>query len=136
MNDWIIRFLVAGGVMAIFDAFWLTIVASKFYKSQIGQLLLEKPNMTAAVTFYIIYVIGIVAFVVSPALEKGSWQYALGYGALFGLVAYATYDLTNLSTLKGFTTKVVIVDMLWGMLLTAAVSVISYGIITRWISAI
>ena len=134
MNDLIIRFLVAGGVMAIFDAFWLTVVASKFYKSQIGQLLLEKPNMTAAVIFYVIYVVGIVAFVLSPALEKGSWMYALGYGALFGFVAYATYDLTNLSTLKGFTTKVVIVDMIWGVCLTAAVSVISYGIIKQWFS--
>ncbi len=134
MNEWIIRFLVAGGVMAVFDAFWLTVVASKFYKSQIGQLLLEKPNMTAAVVFYVVYVIGIVAFVLSPALEKGSWMYALGYGALFGLVAYATYDLTNLSTIKGFTTKVVIVDMIWGTLLTAAVSVISYWIIKQWIS--
>lgn len=134
MTDFILRFLVAGGVMAVFDAFWLTVVASKFYKSQIGGLLLEKPNMTAAVIFYVIYVIGIVAFVLSPALEKGSWLYALGYGALFGFVAYATYDLTNLSTLKGFTTKVVIVDMIWGVCLTAAVSVISYGIIKQWIS--
>jgi uncharacterized membrane protein len=134
MNDLIIRFLVAGGVMAAFDAFWLTVVASKFYKSEIGSLLLEKPNMTAAVIFYVIYVIGIVAFVLSPALEKGSWQYALGYGALFGFVAYATYDLTNLSTIKGFTTKVVIVDMIWGVCLTAAVSVIAYGIIKQWIS--
>jgi uncharacterized membrane protein len=134
MNDLIVRFLVAGGVMAVFDAFWLTVVASRFYKSQIGQLLLEKPNMTAAVIFYVIYVIGIVAFVLSPALEKGSWQYALGYGALFGFVAYATYDLTNLSTLKGFTTKVVVVDMIWGVCLTAVVSIISYGIIKQWFS--
>jgi uncharacterized membrane protein len=136
MNDFIIRFLITGGIMAIFDAFWLTVVASKFYKSQIGGLLLDKPNMTAAVIFYVIYVIGIVAFVLTPALDKGSWQHALGYGALFGFVAYATYDLTNLSTIKGFTTKVVIVDMLWGALLTGVVSVIAYGIIARWISAV
>jgi uncharacterized membrane protein len=134
MNDLIIRILVAGGVMGVFDAFWLTIVASKFYKSQIGSLLLEKPNLTAAIIFYVIYVVGIVAFVLNPALEKGSWQYALGYGALFGFVAYATYDLTNLSTLKGFTTKVVFVDMIWGVGLTAAVSVIAYGIIEQWFS--
>jgi uncharacterized membrane protein len=134
MIDFIIKVLVAGGVMAIFDAIWLTVVASKFYKSQIGQLLLDKPNMTAAVIFYVVYVVGIVAFVLSPALDKGSWAYALGYGALFGLVAYATYDLTNLSTLKGFTTKLVLVDMLWGVCLTAAVSIIAYGIIRQWIS--
>jgi uncharacterized membrane protein len=134
MTDFLIRVLIAGGVMGVFDAIWLSVVASKFYKSQIGGLLLEKPNMTAAVIFYAIYVVGIIAFVLSPALEKGSWQYALGYGALFGFVAYATYDLTNLSTLKGFTTKLVIVDMLWGVCLTAAVSVISYGIIKTWLS--
>jgi uncharacterized membrane protein len=134
MTDFLIRVLIAGGVMGIFDAIWLSVVASKFYKSQIGGLLLEKPNMTAAVIFYAIYVVGIIAFVLSPALEKGSWQYALGYGALFGFVAYATYDLTNLSTLKGFTTKLVVVDMLWGVCLTAAVSVISYGIIKTWLS--
>jgi uncharacterized membrane protein len=134
MTDFLIRVLIAGGVMGVFDAIWLSVVASKFYKSQIGGLLLEKPNMTAAVIFYVIYVVGIVAFVLSPALEKDSWQYALGYGALFGFVAYATYDLTNLSTLKGFTTKLVIVDMLWGVCLTAAVSVISYGIIKTWLS--
>lgn len=134
MVDFLIRVLIAGGVMGLIDGIWLTVVASKFYKSQIGSLLLEKPNMTAAVIFYVIYVVGIVAFVLSPALEKGSWAYALGYGALFGLVAYATYDLTNLSTLKGITTKLVIVDIIWGVCLTAAVSVISYGIIRQWIS--
>lgn len=134
MIDFVIRILVAGGVMAVFDAFWLTVVASKFYKSQVGQLLLEKPNMMAAIVFYVVYVIGIVTFVLSPALEKGSWVYALGYGALFGLVAYATYDLTNLSTFKGFTAKLAIVDMIWGACLTAVVSVVSYVIIRQWIS--
>ncbi len=134
MTDFIVRLLVAGGVMGVFDALWLSIVANKFYKSQIGSLLLEKPNMVAAVLFYVIYVVGVVAFVITPALEKGSWQYALGYGALFGLVAYATYDLTNLSTIKGFTVKLVVVDMLWGAFLTAAVSIITYGIIKQFFS--
>ncbi|MEO5950284.1 MAG: DUF2177 family protein [Candidatus Saccharimonadales bacterium] len=134
MTDFIIRFLIAGGVMGVFDAFWLTVVANKFYKSQIGTLLLEKPNMTAAILFYIIYVVGVVVFVISPALEKGSWLYALTYGALFGLVAYATYDLTNLSTIKGFTVKLVVVDLLWGAFLTAGVSVITYAIIRQFFS--
>ena len=134
MGEFIIRFLIAGGVMGVLDALWLTVVAGKFYKSQIGSLLLEKPYMTAAVVFYVIYVVGVVAFVLSPALEKGSWLHALGYGALFGFVAYATYDLTNLSTIKGFTLKVVVVDMLWGACLTAAVSALAYGIIRQWLS--
>ncbi len=119
--------------MAAIDAVWLSIVANKFYKSQIGQLLLDKPNMVAAALFYIIYVVGIVAFAVSPALEKGSWQYALGMGALLGFVAYATYDLTNLATLKGFTNKVVIVDMIWGTVLTGTVSLLAYSAISKWL---
>ena len=74
MQDFIVRFLVAGGIMAVIDAVWLSVIANKFYKSQIGPLLLEKPNMPAAVIFYNIYVVGIVAFVLAPAIEKGSWQ--------------------------------------------------------------
>lgn len=134
MSDFLIRFLIVGGIMGAFDALWLTVMTSRFYKSQIGSLLLEKPNMAAAVVFYVIYVVGVVMFVLSPALEKGSWLHALGYGTLFGLVTYATYDLTNLSTIKGFTLKVVIVDMIWGACLTALVSVIAYGIIRQWVS--
>lgn len=97
--DFIVRFMVSAAVMAVIDAVWLSVIANKFYKSQIGTLLLDKPHIPAAVIFYVIYVIGIVVFVLTPALEKGSWRYALGYGALFGFVAYATYDLTNLATL-------------------------------------
>lgn len=134
MKDFLIRLMIAGGAMAIIDAFWLSVVANKFYKSQIGSLLLDKPNMSAAVAFYIIYVIGIVVFAVSPALEKSSWQYALGYGALLGFVAYATYDLTNLATLKGFNVRLVMVDMLWGTLLTGAVSLIAYLAVKQWFS--
>lgn len=84
MGDFVTRFLVAGGIMAVLDAVWLSVIANSFYKSQVGKLLLDKPNMPAAVVFYFIYVVGIVAFVLAPALEKGSWQHAVGYGALFG----------------------------------------------------
>lgn len=120
------KFLTAGVIMAVLDAIWLSVVANKFYKSQIGDLLLAKPNMVAAVVFYLIYVFGVVVFVLSPALDKGSLKHALVYGALFGVVCYATYDLTNLATLKGFTTKLVVVDLLWGGFLTAAVAGLSY----------
>lgn len=128
------RLLVTGAIMGLFDAFWLSVVANKFYKSQIGSLLLGRPNMIAAIAFYVIYVIGVVVFVLSPALDKGSWQYALGYGVLFGFVAYATYDLTNMATLKGWTTKIVIVDMLWGAVLTGAVACLAYLVIKSWLS--
>ncbi len=129
--DFIVRFMVSAAVMAVIDAVWLSVIANKFYKSQIGTLLLDKPHIPAAVIFYVIYVIGIVVFVLTPALEKGSWRYALGYGALFGFVAYATYDLTNLATLKGWTIKLVVVDLLWGAFLTAIVAGASFWFLHR-----
>ena len=131
MTDILKQLLVAGGVMGVLVFIWLGTVAKTFYRSQIGKLLLDKPNMTAAVLFYIIYVVGVVTFVVSPALEKGSLSYALTRGALFGFVAYATYDLTNLATMKGFTTKVVVVDLAWGAFLTATVAGVTYLILHR-----
>lgn len=134
MKDILIRLVVTGTVMAILDSIWLSVVANKFYKSQIGNLLLDKPNMAAAVIFYVIYVIGIVAFALSPALSKDSWTYAAGMGALLGFVAYATYDLTNLATLKGFNVKLVLVDMLWGTLLTSGVSLIAFFAVKQWFS--
>ena len=118
--------------MGLLDAVWLSVIANKFYKSQIGQLLLEKPNMIAAVVFYVVYIIGVVVFVVNPSLEKGSWVQALGYGALFGLVAYATYDLTNLATLKSWSLKLVAVDLAWGMVLTGIVAVVTFVIVRAW----
>lgn len=130
----VVRLMISGVVMGALDAVWLSVVANKFYKSQIGQLLLDKPNMVAAIAFYVIYLIGVVIFVVNPALEKESWLHALGYGALFGLVAYATYDLTNLATLKAWPVKLVIVDLLWGMALTATVAVATYGVVRTWFS--
>lgn len=132
MGQFLIKLLVAGGIMGIIDAIWLSIVANKFYKTQLGPLLLEKPNMIAAILFYIIYVIGIVVFALMPALAAGDWKIALGLGALLGLVAYATYDLTNLATLKDFPVKVVIVDLIWGTVLTGTVAALSYAVITKW----
>lgn len=127
-----LKLLVTGTIMGLIDAIWLSVIAKRFYYSQLGSLLLEKPNMVAAVLFYIIYVIGIVIFALNPALSQKSWHSAAGLGALFGFVAYATYDLTNLATIKGFNTTVVVVDMIWGTVLTATVATLAYLIIQRW----
>lgn len=132
MTKPISSFLVAGIVMAAIDAVWLGYIANSFYKSQIGSLLLDKPNMAAAAAFYVVYVIGIVAFAVLPALAQSSWLYALSRGALLGFVAYATYDLTNLATLEGFTLSFVIVDLIWGTLLTAAVATTTYFAVKKF----
>ena len=128
----LVQFLTAGVLMAVIDSVWLGVVANKFYKGQIGSLLLDKPNVPAAIAFYFIYVFGIVTFVLRPALEANSVSIAALYGALFGFVAYATYDLTNLSTLKGFTTKLAVIDLVWGTVLTAVVATSAFWFIKLW----
>ncbi|MGB4762329.1 MAG: DUF2177 family protein [Candidatus Saccharimonas sp.] len=119
----ILKLVIAGGVMGILDFIWLGFVAKKLYYGEMGNILLEKPNMLPALLFYAIYVVGVIVFVINPALERNSWQYALGMGSLFGLVAYATYDLTSLSVVKGFSAKIVMIDIAWGVAITAAVCV-------------
>ncbi|MBC7868693.1 DUF2177 family protein [Candidatus Saccharibacteria bacterium] len=130
--DVVPKLLIAGLVMGVLDYLWLGFIAKNLYANELGKLLLEKPNMIAAIVFYAIYVIGVVIFVISPALVNGSLLSALGYGALFGFVAYATYDLTNLATIRGFTLKVVLIDMCWGAFITASTSGITYFVISKW----
>lgn len=125
----LVKLLAAGAIMGALDFIWLGFIAKKLYYGEMGKILLEKPNMLPALLFYAIYIVGIVAFVVTPALEKQSILYAFGMGALFGFVAYATYDLTNLATLKGFSAKVVVIDLIWGAALTAVVSAGTYAVV-------
>lgn len=122
----ILKLVIAGGVMGILDFVWLGFVAKKLYYGEMGSILLEKPNMLPALLFYAIYVVGVIVFVINPALERNSWQYALGMGSLFGLVAYATYDLTSLSVVKGFSAKIVMIDLAWGVAITATVCVATF----------
>lgn len=131
MSDFIIRYLVAGALFAVIDGIWLSFVANKLYRSQLGALLLDKPNLPAAVVFYLVFLVGLVVFVINPALSSGDWKVALGLGALFGFVTYATYDLTNLATLKGYPLTITIIDLIWGTVLTASVSLAAFFILQR-----
>jgi uncharacterized membrane protein len=110
----------------LIDFVWLKYVALEFYRSNIGHLMADKPNLAIAGLFYLFYVVGVVILAVNPALEKQSWVLAAVYGGLLGLVAYGTYDITNLATLKNFPPIVAVVDMIWGTVLTASVATISY----------
>jgi uncharacterized membrane protein len=123
------HYLLTGILFAVIDSIWLTIVANKFYKKEMKDLLADKPSFPPAILFYLISILGQVIFVLDPALGAHSFSYAIGHGALLGLVCYATYDLTNASTIKGWSSKVTIVDTLWGTVLTAAVSSIAYSIL-------
>lgn len=113
------------------DMIWLTVIAKNFYSKQLGFLMAKEPNLLAAITFYLIFVAGLTFFVISPALQEKSWTYALFAGAFFGLVTYATYDLTNLATIKDWPIVVTVIDLVWGTLLSASVSVITYFLINK-----
>lgn len=106
----------------VLDAFWLGLVAPKFYKSQIGFILAKNPNWAAAVLFYMLYIVGMVVFVTG---REGTLLQAAMRGALFGLVCYATYDLTNLATLEGWPIAVTVVDLAWGTFLGATTAFVA-----------
>jgi uncharacterized membrane protein len=124
-------YLIALTVFFAVDMLWLGVVAKNFYKNQIGFLMTPNINWLAAIIFYLIFIAGLILFVVSPALAKSSLQHALVFGALFGFITYATYDLTNLATLKDWPLTVTIVDMIWGSVLASTVSSVTYYIATK-----
>ena len=117
---------IALPVFFAIDMVWLGLVAKNFYAKQIGFLMKPDVNWAAAIIFYLLFIVGTVLFVIAPALEQKSWVHALLYGALFGLITYATYDLTNLATVKDWPLIVTVVDLIWGMVLSASVSIITY----------
>jgi uncharacterized membrane protein len=114
------------------DMLWIGVLAKDFYRNNLGHLLRPDINWAAALIFYFLYIVGILIFATLPALEKQSLRQAVVMGALFGFFAYATYDLSNLATLKDWPVNVVFVDILWGMVLTASVAAASF-FIGRWI---
>ncbi len=124
-------YAIALPVFFAIDMVWLGLVAKDFYRGQIGPLMKSDIDWTAAISFYLLFIVGLVVFVITPAVEKGSWTYALVFGAFFGLITYATYDLTNLATLKDWPILVTLVDLAWGAVLAASVSVVTYLIASK-----
>jgi uncharacterized membrane protein len=124
-------YFIALPVFFIIDMFWLGLVAKNFYAKHIGFLMKPDINWIAAVIFYLLFIAGLVLFVIAPALEKHQWINAVLFGALFGLITYATYDLTNLATLKDWPVLVTVVDLLWGATLAALVSTVSYFVASK-----
>jgi uncharacterized membrane protein len=128
MKKFAILYLCAAAVLFPLDVAWLGLVARDFYRTRLGALLLDEPRLGVALMFYAVYVAGIVIFAMLPAVEAGSWQTALRLGALFGFFAYATYDITNLATLKGFPLGLAMVDLAWGTALTAVSAALGFVI--------
>lgn len=119
------------GFLAI-DIVWLAVMVPRFYQKHLGDLLSKSPNWWAAVVFYLLFIAGLLVFAVVPGLQAGSLRKALLLGAFFGLVTYATYDLTNQATVKNWPWIVTLVDMVWGTVLAASVTALGY-LVGRWL---
>ena len=128
-------YLVAYGVCAIVfaaaDACWLTLAGPRLYRPILGPLLADKPNAGAAVAFYLIYLFGLVFLAVAPAMRTGEWRTATLNGLVFGLAAYATYDLTNQATLSLWSTRLTLIDMAWGAAATALAATAGFFAIAK-----
>lgn len=121
-------YAIALPVFFAIDMLWLGLVAKDFYRGQIGFLMKSNINWSAAIIFYLLFIVGLVFFVITPAVEKSLWMEALLLGAFFGFITYATYDLTNLATLKDWPLFVTLVDLAWGAILAGSVSTVTYFI--------
>lgn len=116
--------------MLILDGIWLAVVAKSFYAKHLGSLMSPNPVWVAAVLFYLLYAAGIAYFIVAPAVSGSiAWHTVLMRGALFGLVAYATYDLTNHATMLNWPTVITAADMAWGATITGVTSLIAWAIL-------
>ncbi|HTY40225.1 MAG TPA: DUF2177 family protein [Candidatus Paceibacterota bacterium] len=126
-------YLITLPIFFALDMVWLGLVAKSFYARHIGYLMRSDINWAAAVLFYLLFIAGLVVFVIAPSVEKSSWLQALLLGGLFGLIAYATYDLTNLATVKDWPLLVTIVDLVWGTVLGASVSAVVESIASKFL---
>ena len=118
----VISFFFAATIFIIIDAIWLMITVKLFYKPLLGSLLLDKPILWAAILFYLVYPMGLTFVILKPAIEAESIALAFWTGLVFGIVAYGTYNLTNMATIKNWSSTVVFVDLIWGGLLTGITS--------------
>jgi uncharacterized membrane protein len=110
------------------DLVWLLGIAKNLYRDEMGDLMASEPKLIAGLAFYLIYALGVCIFVIAPALSKQSLMYALQYGALFGLFCYMTYDLTNLAVIRDFPTRLALIDIAWGSVVTAFSAGVAYWI--------
>jgi len=121
----ILLYFITLAVFFVIDMIWLGVVAKGFYRRHLGSIMSPKVNWIAAMLFYLLFIVGLLVFAVRPALVAGVPLNSLFYGALLGLISYATYDLTNLATLKDWPLIVTVVDLIWGTVLGGVVSYVS-----------
>lgn len=128
----IIRYIIATVIFIAIDMLWLGLIARNLYRDKLGFILSTQVNWTAAVVFYLIYIAGILYFAVNPSLKELNWQTALLNGSLLGGLCYATYDLTNMATIAKWPLQIVVIDILWGVILTGSVSLLTHIVVTKY----
>jgi uncharacterized membrane protein len=119
-------YLVSLAAFLAIDLLWLGVVARTFYSQYLGYIMAPSLNWLAAIIFYLLFIVGILFFVVVPGLDGGSLKSTILRAALFGLITYATYDLTNLATIKDWPVLITVVDLLWGTFLSVSVSSVGF----------
>ncbi len=126
-------FIITTVIFFAIDMIWLGVIAKNFYREKLGFIFTGEVNWTAAVIFYLLYIGGILYFAIIPGIDTGNWKLVLLNGAFLGFLCYATYDLTNMATIKQWPLIVVLVDIAWGTFLTGSVAVLSYFAVVKWI---
>jgi uncharacterized membrane protein len=131
MSRILLTYAVSVPVFFVVDMIWLGLIARGFYRKALEPLLTPNINWTAAIIFYFLFLVGILIFALLPGIERRSLVYTVAMAALFGFISYATYDLTNLATLRDWPLMLSIVDMIWGSFLSASTAAITYLIMSR-----
>lgn len=126
MLRYALTYLATAGAFLVLDAAWLTLTVDRLYRPRMGAIMADKPALGPAAVFYLIYIAAILMLAVLPAAKLGSWSQLLMRAAMFGLAAYATYDLTNQATLKDWSSVVTLADLAWGTLVTTAAASIGF----------
>ncbi len=119
-------------VFFLIDIVWLGFISRSLYSTYLGYLMAPKVNWAAALIFYFLFIGGLLFFVINPAIEKNSLIYAIVAGGFFGLIAYGTYDLTNLATIKDWPLNITVIDLIWGTFLNAATSGVTFMLVTKF----
>lgn len=134
IKDFFKLYSVSVLVFFVVDLLWLGVIAKDLYRKYLGHLMRPSPLWSVAIVFYLLFNIGLVVFVVYPAVQKGSLSYALIYGAFFGFITYMTYELTNWAVIKDWPWEIVIIDIVWGMVLSTLVGTGAYLIGKNWLT--
>lgn len=129
----LLTFVITILIFGAIDFLWLGVIAKNLYQQKIGFIMADKVNWVAALIFYLMYIGGILYFVVFPCLNNGDWQAALFKGSILGILCYGTYDLTNMATLKNWSYEIVIIDIIWGAFLTGITSALSFTITLKFL---